>query len=299
MKSTANKGRQPEALQRGAAPSFLRNRGGVPRFGRQIGAHLLLAGLGLLVAFPFFWMLGTSLKTIEETARLWPFPAHPQWGNYAEVLQRAPFGRYFVVSLITACSVTAGVVFTSLLAGYAFGALEWPGKNAVFVVFVATMMVPFEVILIPNFLTVSRLGWLDSFAALIVPWVANVFSVFLMTQAFRGLPPDFHEAAMLDGCGHLQYLFRIAAPLLGPSLASVAIFAFLGSWNALLWPLVVISNREDMRTLEMGLGRFLQDEQDEYHLLMAASVLTLTPVLLLFLALQRKFIEGVSAGIKG
>lgn len=264
----------------------------------QLGTHALLMPLALLMAGPFFWMLGTSLKTKPETARVWPWPAVPQWHNYVEAWQAAPFGRYFLVSGVTAAAVTALVVLSALLAGYAFGALSWRGKKAVFMLYLATMMVPFEVILIPNFLTVQRLGWTDSFQALIVPWAANVFSVFLVTQSFRALPRDFYEAAMLDGCGHLLYLRRIAAPLVAPALATVAIFAFLGSWNSLLWPVVVISSR-DMRTIEMGLSMFLQEEQAEYHLLMAASVITLLPVLALFLAMQRKFIEGLAAGIKG
>jgi multiple sugar transport system permease protein len=185
-----------------------------------------------------------------------------------------------------------------LLAGYAFGALRWKGQHLLFSIFLGTMMVPFEVILIPNFLTVRQLGWIDSFNALIIPWAANVFSVFLVTQSFRSLPKDFREAAMLDGCGHFQYLTRIAAPLVAPALATVAIFAFLGSWNSLLWPVVVI-NSPNMRTLEMGLSLFLQEEEAEYHLLMAASVICLLPVLVLFLAMQRKFIEGLAAGLKG
>jgi ABC-type glycerol-3-phosphate transport system permease component len=265
---------------------------------QQLGAHLVLLPLGLLVAFPFFWMLGTSLKTLPETAQIWPWPAQPQWGNYAAVLQRAPFGRYFLVSGVTAVVVTVSVTVCALLAGYAFGALEWRGKRPLFVLYLATMMVPFEVILIPNYLTIAHFGWKDSFQALIVPWAANVFSVFLLTQSFRSLPRDFREAAMLDGCGHLQYLWKIGAPLVTPALATAAIFAFLGSWNSLLWPLVVTSKPE-MRTLEMGLSMFLQEEQNLYHLLMAASVLTLAPVLVLFLALQRKFIEGLAAGLKG
>ncbi len=264
----------------------------------DLGTHALLLLLGLLVALPFVWMLGTSLKTKAETAQVLPFPAVPQWHNYVEAWQSAPFARYFVVSGVTAAAVTGLVVLCALLAGYSFGALQWRGKGVVFTVYLATMMVPFEVILIPNYLLVQRLNWLDSFAALIVPWAANVFSVFLVTQAFRSLPRDFQEAAMLDGCGHFQYLWRIAAPLVGPSLATVAIFAFLGSWNSLLWPVIVISEPH-MRTVEMGLSMFLQEEQAEPHLLMAASVLALLPVLLLFLAMQRKFIEGLAAGIKG
>lgn len=263
-----------------------------------VGTHLLLLGLGVLVAFPFFWMVGTALKPLAETANVWPWPRSPQWGNFAEAWSRAPFGRYFVVSGITAGVVTLSVCVTALLGGYAFGALEWPGKRVVFMVYLATMMVPFEVILIPNFLTVSRLGWLNHFQALIVPWSANVFSVFLLTQSFRSLPRDFYEAAVLDGCGHWQYLRRVAAPLVTPALATAAIFAFLGSWNALLWPLVVIDQTR-MRTVEMGLSLFLQEEMNEYHLLMAASVICLMPVLCLFLAMQRRFIEGLAAGLKG
>ncbi|NUP99406.1 MAG: carbohydrate ABC transporter permease [Armatimonadetes bacterium] len=264
----------------------------------QLGAHLLLLPLGLLVAAPFFWMLSTSLKTRAEAALLGFWPSSPQWHNYATAWSSAPFARYYLVSGVTAVAVTGLVVLTALLAGYAFGALEWRGKRLAFTAYLATMMVPFEVILIPNFLLVQNLGWTDTFYALILPWAANVFSVFLVTQAFRALPRDFYEAAVLDGCGHLHYLLRVAAPLVMPSLATVAIFAFLGSWNSLLWP-VVVTSRESMRTIEMGLSIFLQEEQSEYHLLMAASVLTLLPVLALFLAMQRRFIEGLAAGLKG
>ncbi len=264
----------------------------------ELTTHLVLLPLGLLMASPFFWMLGTSLKTREETSRLWPIPAVPQWHNYVDAWHAAPFARYFMVSGVTAGVVTVAVLLTALLAGYAFGALEWRGKNGLFAIYLATMMVPFEVILIPNFLLVQRLGWVDSFAALIVPWASSVFAVFLVTQSFRALPRDFYEAAVIDGCGHWQYLWRIAGPLVAPALATAAIFAFLGSWNSLLWPVVAI-NSEAMRTVEMGLSMFLQEEQANNHLLMAASVLCLLPVLLLFLAMQRRFIEGLAAGVKG
>lgn len=264
----------------------------------QVGTHLLLLTLGGAMALPFAWMIGTSLKTKQETAQLGFFPAEPQWQNYVQAWGSAPFGRYFVVTAVTAGAVTALVLLTSLLAGYAFGALQWPGRQLLFGLYLATMMIPFEVIFIPNFLLVQRLRWLDTYQALIVPWAANVFSVFLVTQAFRNLPGEFKEAALIDGCGHVTYLLKIAAPLVAPALATVAIFAFLGSWNSLLWPVVVI-NSEHMRTLEMGLSIFLQEEQAQHHLLMAASVICLLPVLVLFLAMQRRFIEGLAAGVKG
>jgi ABC-type glycerol-3-phosphate transport system permease component len=152
--------------------------------------------------------------------------------------------------------------------------------------------------MIPNYLLVSRLGWLNSYRSLIIPWIANVFSVFLLTQFFRGLPRDFFEAAQLDGCGHWQFLWKIGRPLAQPALATVAIFAFLGSWNSLLWPLLV-TNDAAMRPVEVGLSVFLQEQGNQVHLLMAASTVVMLPILIVFLLAQRRFIEGVAAGIKG
>src|SRR5262249_53088472 len=143
--------------------------------------HLLLIAAAVAVSFPFLWMLSTSLKSLEETTQFPPtlWPHHPHWGNFAEALRAAPFGHYFLNSTIVATSVTAGVVFTALLAGYAFGAMEFRGRQILFVLYLATMMIPFEVIMIPNYLIVAYLGWMNSYRALIVPWMANVFSVFL------------------------------------------------------------------------------------------------------------------------
>ncbi len=270
------------------------------RLREELLTHAVLLPLGLLVAFPFFWMIGTSLKTLPETVHFWPWPASPQWSNYSSVWHdpSVPFGRYLFVTAVSSLSVTASVLLSALGAGYAFGVLRWRGQGLVFGLYMATMMVPFEVILIPNYLPILKLHWTNTFWALIVPWAANVFSVFLVTQAFRGLPRDFQEAAMLDGCGHFAYLRKIAAPLVSPALATAAIFAFLGSWNSLMWPLVVTDDTR-MRTIEMGLSSFVQAESSNVHLVMAGSVIALMPVLLLFLAMQRRFIEGLAAGVKG
>jgi ABC-type glycerol-3-phosphate transport system permease component len=263
-------------------------------------AHLLLAAGGLLMAFPFLWMILTSLKSQGEATAVPPIllPSVPQWGNYAEAWAEAPFARYFLNTAFVSCSVTLSVVLTALLAGYAFGQLEFPGKQALFVLYLATMMIPFEVVLIPNFLLINQLGWFDRYPAMIVPWAANVFSVFLLTQFFRALPRDFFEAAQLDGCGHWQYLWRVAAPLAYPALATAGLFAFLGSWNSLLWPLLVTQS-DRMRPIEVGLQSFMVLEGPRPHLLMAASTLAMAPILILFLLAQRTFIEGVSAGVKG
>jgi multiple sugar transport system permease protein len=250
--------------------------------------HGALLLIGALVAFPFFWMLSTSLKTAGETAAFPPilWPQAPQWGNYVEAWKSAPFDAYFRNTAIIAVSVTLSVMVTALLAGYAFGQLEFPGKSALFTLYLSTI-----------FLLISHLGWYDRLVAMIIPWGANVFSVFLLTQFFRSLPKDFFEAAQLDGCGQWQYLMQVGAPLARPALATAGLFAFLGSWNSFLWPLMV-TKTEAMRPIEVGLRLFLVEEGPRPHLLMAASTLAMIPILALFFAAQRTFIEGVSAGVK-
>lgn len=286
------------ALSRGAIPAGRARRA----LGHALVHAALIAG-GALVAFPFFWMLMSALKTLQEAQQFPPtvFPAHPQWQNFAEALRSgtdAPFWRFFVNSAVVASFSTAGVMLTALLAGYAFGALEFPGRQPLFALYMATMMIPFEVIMIPNFLTVNALGWYDRFPGLIVPWLASVFSVFLVAQHFKSLPRDFFEAAQLDGCGHWGFLWRIGRPLARPATATAGLFAFLGSWNSLLWPLVVTQSPE-MRTVELGLSVFLSAEAPQFNLLMATSTLTILPVLIVFVLAQNTFIEGVAAGIKG
>lgn len=267
---------------------------------REMSLHSLLLAGGAVIAFPFLWMLLSSLKTPGEAIALPPvvFPAAPQWGNYPEAWASAPFARYFLNSAFTSTAVMFGVMASALLAGYAFGQLEFPGKQLLFTFYLTTMMIPFEVVMIPNFLMVRQLRWYDTYLALIVPWSANALSVFLLTQFFRTLPNDFYEAAQLDGCGRLRYLWSVGAPLARPSLVTAGLFAFLGSWNSLLWPLLV-TQRDEMRPVEVGLQYFLQAEGPRPHLLMAASTLAIIPVLALFLLAQRTFIEGVAAGVKG
>ena len=267
---------------------------------QTVATHLLLGVCGLAMAFPFIWMVLTSLKTGSEAAAYPPvlLPSVPQWENYTEALRAAPFARYFANSLFTSLAVLVLVLVTALFAGYAFGQLEFPGKHVLFALYLATMMIPFEVVLIPNFLMIGQLGWYDTYQAMILPWGANVFSVFLLTQFFRALPRDFFEAAQLDGCGHWQYLWKVAAPLARPALATAGLFAFLGSWNGLLWPLLV-TKTEAVRPIEVGLQTFLEAEGPRPHLLMAAAALTMIPIMALFFAAQRTFVEGVAAGVKG
>ena len=255
--------------------------------------YAALIAAALFAVFPFFWMVTTSFKTMEEASSpsLWPFPDQWMWGNYVETFRAAPFGTYFFFFFVIAAASTAAVVFTSLLAGYAFARLEFPARGFVFAAVLATMMIPFEVILIPNYVFITRLGWINTYAALIVPWCANAFSIFLVRQAFLSLPNDFFDAARVDGCGHVQFALLIGAPLVRPALVAVALFAFLGSYNALLWPLVV-TNDDEMRVVQVGLTVFSGAEGVRVQLLMAASVIVILPTVALYFLAQRYFVEG-------
>lgn len=254
-----------------------------------------------LTTFPFLWMVGTAFKTLPEAVStpLRLLPSVWQWGNFRATFEAAPFGVYFLNSFAVGFSVTAAVVFTSLAAGYAFARLDFAGKGYLFGIVLSTMMIPFEVTLIPNFVLVHKLGWYNTHAALIIPWCANAFSIFLMRQAFMGLPSDYFDAAKVDGCGHLRFLVRIAAPLVKPMVVTVGLFAFLGSYNSLLWPLVV-TTEDRMRVVQVGLTVFSGAEGTRLHLLMCASTIVILPTVALYFAAQKYFLEGsLGAGIKG
>ncbi len=263
--------------------------------------YLFLAIGAVLTAFPFLWMVGAAFKTLPEVTR--PgfdlFPAQWQWRNIIDTFEAAPFARYFFNSFVVAGTVTAAVVLTSLMAGYAFARLRFPGRSLLFGVVLATMMVPFELTFIPNFVLITRLGWYNTYAALIVPWCANAFSIFLVRQAMLALPEDYYDAARIDGCGHLRFLLRVGAPMARPTLVTVALFAFLGSYNALLWPLVVTAD-ERMRVVQVGLTVFLGDAGVRLHLLMCASAIVMLPTVALYFAAQRHLVEqSLGAGLKG
>ncbi|MCH7959774.1 MAG: carbohydrate ABC transporter permease [Candidatus Hydrogenedentes bacterium] len=261
---------------------------------RNVLRYGLLTFCAVLSAFPFIWMLSTSFKSLVEatTPSLSLLPEQWLWENYIETFRAAPFLQYFYNTFLTAFVVTASVVLTSLLAGYAFARLDFWGKGGLFALFIATMMIPFEVTLIPNFMLISELGWYNSYAALIVPWCANAFSIFLVRQAFLSLPKDFFDAARIDGCGHFRFLFRVGAPLVRPALVTVALFAFLGSYNSLLWPLVVTGD-EDMRLIQVGLTFFANADGVRYPLLMCASTIVILPTVALYFAAQRYFLDSV------
>ncbi|MFZ5814086.1 MAG: carbohydrate ABC transporter permease [Bacillota bacterium] len=265
-------------------------------------AHLILSFGSVIMILPFFWMLSTSLKTYNETLAMpikW-LPSVPQWHNYIEAWNsQALFGRYFANSFFVTIVTVVVEVLLSILAAYAFSRMNFLGKNVLFLLLLSTMMIPGEVLLVPNFITLTELKWINTYYALIVPWVVSVFAVFLLRQHFLQIPTELQEAAYLDGAGHTRFMLQVMVPLSRPPIATIALLKFIGSWNAFLWPLIV-TNSPEMRTVPVGLTALMQDEGPQYHLLMAAATLALIPVLGVFLAAQKQFLESVAkSGLKG
>ncbi len=213
--------------------------------------------------------------------------------NYREAWRAAPFGRYFFNSFLTAAIQVGVGLFLAAMAAFALARIPFPGKEGVWVLILATLMIPGEVLLIPNYILVARLGWTNTYAALIVPWLASVFGIFLLRQFYLSLPQDLFDAARMDGAGYWTQLWRIALPLSLPGLVTYGIFAFLGAYNALIWPLLV-TDRPEMYTLQRGLLAFIGEAGTDYGALMAASTFAVLPVVLGYFLAQRQFIQGIA-----
>ncbi|MBC5635311.1 carbohydrate ABC transporter permease [Ornithinibacillus sp. BX22] len=263
--------------------------------------YLILILGSFLMLLPFIWMLSTSLKTSGEVTAMPPvwIPDDPKWENYQDAWAIAPFLRYTMNSLIVTVLSTLGEVLTTILAAYAFSRINFWGRDVVFAVLLGTMMVPGEVLLIPNYVTLANLGWINQYEALIVPWLASIFSIFLLRQFFLGIPKELSYAAKIDGCRDFRFLWTIMVPLAKPAIITIVLLKAIGSWNAFLWPLIVTQSKE-MRTLPVGLTSFSTEAGTVYELLMAASTMIILPMIILYLVLQKYIIEGVAkAGIKG
>lgn len=266
---------------------------------RGLTYAVLITGSAVML-LPFFWMVSTAFKTYAEAVAMPPIwiPERLRWSNFAEAWAMAPFARFFINSTVVALTTAAGSVIVSALAAYAFAKMSFFGKNVVFMAVIGTMMIPGIVLLVPNFLTVVWLGWTDTFQVLIVPWLVSAFAIFLLRQFFMSIPNELWDAAQIDGCTRLQFLWQFIVPLSRPALFTVFLLQFIGSWNGFLWVLIV-TNRIEMRTVPVGLSFFAQEHGTEYHLMMAMATLALLPIMLLFLICQRQFIEGVARiGIK-
>lgn len=255
-------------------------------------ALAVLVALALLA--PFAWMVATSLMDPLEVFRYPPhlIPDAPRFENYPAALTAQPFGRYFLNSAVFAVLVVVGQLFTAATAGYAFARLEFRGNRGLFLLFLSTMMVPAVVVLIPRFLLVDRLGWVDTYAGLASTELVSVWGIFLMRQFFRSLPRELEDAARIDGAGPWRIFWRIALPLAKPALATLALFAFIDAWKNLLWPLIVTRSME-MRVVEVGIASFHGTYEVNWPYQMAAGVTAILPIVLLFLFTQRYFVRGI------
>ncbi len=266
---------------------------------RVTGRHLLLVALSLLVVAPFAWMITTSLKSLDKV-NVAPYliPHQFQWGNYAKAVTAAPFGHYYLNSVVMTLGIVAGHLVCDTLAAYALSRLRFPGRDAIFLGLVATMLVPAFLTVLPAFDLVIRFGWYNSYAALILPRLADVFGIVVLRGFMLSLPMELDEAARLDGANRVQILVRILLPLCKPALASVAVFSFLFAWNDFLWPLLVTSD-DQYRTIQLGLSAFTSKYGPYPNYLMAGTVIAATPAIVIFLYLQRGIVRGLaSTGVK-
>ena len=277
-------------------------RGGPPYWARYV-----ILGVGAFVCLmPFAYMAANSLKSYAETVTrvspnpFWPafWPASPQWSNFAEVWLGDAFGRYFLNSFVISLTILAGTLATSTLAAYAFAKLRFPGKEAIFTAFLATLMVPETVSLIPNFLVVGYLGWVDRLAGLTVPFLASAFYIFLLRQFFRQVSDSFIESARMEGASELRILASIVAPLSRGPIFTVACLDIAFSWNSLQWPLV-IAQTPRWRPISVGLARLISEEGPQIQLRMAGALISLVPIVLVYIVAQAQIVESISAaGIK-
>ena len=270
--------------------------------------HLVLIPATIALIFPFFWLLITSLETSSEALHFPPIltPHQLSFANYPQALQSAPFGRFFINSAVVAVvTVVANLVLCSL-AGYAFARYRFLGRGLLFAAIMTTLMVPFQVTMIPEYIITKWLGvhllapvGINHIGALILPNAATAFGIFFLRQFFRTLPIEYEEAARVDGASRLAVLWRVVLPLSGPALSTLAALTFLDSWNNFLWPLIVITRTSQM-TLPLGLATFQSAHTTEWPMLMAGNVMSLIPMLIIFFAAQRYFIRSVAAtGLSG
>jgi ABC-type glycerol-3-phosphate transport system permease component len=270
------------------------------RIPERVAVALAAWGLVAILALPFFWLVITALKPLPEVLVYPPrwWPSKLQWSNFRDAWTSVPFARFYVNSLVTATIATTFQVAFAALMAYAFCWLRFPGKSLIYLAVLSTLMVPEEMKLLPNYLLLARLGWIDTYTALIVPAMAHAFPVFVLHQQFRALPKDYLDAARIDGAGHLQLLLAVVAPLARPLLVATALIAFLGRWNDYLWPLVA-TNRLTMRTVPVGLAYLKQVEEQgmpHWNVLMAGAIIATVPVLIAYAFAQRHFVAGLAQG---
>ncbi len=261
--------------------------------------YLVLSLGAVTTVLPFLWMLLTSLKDPSEVLQPIFLPTIWRFDNYARALEAAPLATYFFNTVIVTVISTALTLIVTILAAFGFSRLRFPSRDVIFALLLATLMIPGEMLIITNFVTVARLGWMDTRTALIVPWIASVFYIYLLRQFFLQIPDTLYYAAKVDACSDWRYLWKVMVPNNRQAISTVAILNTIGCWNAFLWPLMV-TNSESKRVLSIGLTQFQTEAGTSYELLMAASALLVMPMVILYLLLHKQIIQGVSrSGIKG
>ncbi|MCL4830243.1 MAG: carbohydrate ABC transporter permease [Caldilinea sp.] len=269
----------------------------------DIVVHALLLAIGLVIALPIFIAIFTSFKLPSQIVTFPPemFPRVWTYENYITAWNVNPFGRFLLNSTIQSGIITIGQVIFSIMAAYAFAILDFPGRNALFYLVIGSLMVPFELVFIPNYQLISALGWGDTYMGLTAPFLVSAFGVFLLRQFFLTVPKDFHDAARIDGCGNWRFLWTVLVPLSKGAIGAFAIFAFLSAWNQYLWPLIITS-RIEMRTLQIGIRYFMStlDRGADWGPVMAGAVIAILPALLVFLFAQKQLVRGIAmTGLKG
>jgi ABC-type glycerol-3-phosphate transport system permease component len=283
----------------------------VTQFAQKTSIYTILLVWAFLAVIPFVWMLSTSVMTLGEAQGVRFFPSEIHLENYQEAWQIADFAEYFVNSVKITLITLTGQMIVSILAAYAFARIEFPGRNLLFGIMLSTMMIPAMVLTIPNFLTVTWIGrigvalcgetcaWINNWPALTIPFMGNVFSIFLLRQFFSQIPDELYDAAQIDGAGHLRFLWKVVLPLSKAPVMVIIVLSFMGSWNALAWPLLV-TNTPDWRPIALGLYNFVQEAGQKINLMMAGAVVTIIPILIIYFITQKQFTESIArSGLKG
>jgi sn-glycerol 3-phosphate transport system permease protein len=268
---------------------------------RLVVRYALLTAVAAVVLFPLYIAVVNSVLPSEQLVARPPrlFPSHPDWSTYRRAWSGGHLGSYLKNSFIVTALIVAGQVSTSILAAYAFAFLRFPFKRTLFVVFLATTMIPFEVTFFTNQQTIVSLGWYDTYFALAVPFLATGFGTFLLRQAFLQVPRDLQDAAALDGYGHLRFMTRVAVPLARPMIAALSLFSFFAAWNQYLWPLIVTKD-ERLRTVQIGLRQLRGESVNNINVTLAGTVLAALPLFILLLVFQKQLVRGLTAGaVKG
>lgn len=267
----------------------------VARRVRSSVSHVLLIIVAIVFLGPLVYAVSTSLKPADEVFTPTPhlFGSEIRWKNYADAFTFAPFDRYFLNSLFVAVAGTLVVVAASSMSAYAFARLKFRGREQLFVLFLGTLMVPQEVLIVPMYWLMQSLGWVDSYWALILPWAFTAFGTFLLRQFFLTIPAELEEAARVDGCGPFGTFLRIMLPLARPAIAVLTVFTFISFWGSFLWPLIIINSVEDKGTVPLGLAQFVGQQGTQWNLMMAASVMAMIPTVLLVVLLQKHLVRGL------